>query len=82
MHLRHNNAKLRRQSVLLDDVFGDEAYMVEVHLEDGTIMVFTTDDSENWVLQREEEAVTSFWLWFFSMVDLLFVYINSIYFAQ
>lgn len=60
MHLRHNNAELRRQSVLLDDVVGDEAYMVEVHLEDGTIMVFTTDDSQNWVLQQEEEVVTSF----------------------
>lgn len=60
MQLRHNNAKLRRQVVLLDDVIDDAEYMVEIQLEDGTTMVLTVDGFQNWVLQQEEEMMTSF----------------------
>lgn len=68
MQVRHNNAILRRQVVLVDDVIDrDDATTVEIQFEDEMIMILMDGSFDDLGLE-EVEMVTHFWMriyWFY-----------------
>lgn len=64
MQLRHDNAKLSRRIVLVEDVIDRDDALVEIQFEDEMIMVLMDDGSFDDLAQEEVEMVTHFWSWF------------------